>query len=40
MQDYTNQSTGKLLLVDDDHSLVLLLKDYLEFQGYQGPIQN
>jgi DNA-binding NarL/FixJ family response regulator len=35
MKDYTNQFTGKLLLVDDDPSLVLLLKDYLEFQGYQ-----
>jgi DNA-binding NarL/FixJ family response regulator len=35
MQGYTSQSGGKLLLVDDDPSLVLLLKDYLEFQGYQ-----
>jgi DNA-binding NarL/FixJ family response regulator len=35
MQDDTSQSSGKLLLVDDDPRLVLLLKDYLEFQGYQ-----
>jgi DNA-binding NarL/FixJ family response regulator len=35
MQGYTSQSNGKLLLVDDDPSLVLLLKDYLGFQGYQ-----
>jgi DNA-binding NarL/FixJ family response regulator len=35
MQDYTNQTSRKLLLVDDDFSLVFLLKDYLEFQGYQ-----
>jgi DNA-binding NarL/FixJ family response regulator len=35
MQGYTSQSSGKLLLVDDDPSLILLLKDYLEFQGYQ-----
>jgi DNA-binding NarL/FixJ family response regulator len=35
MKNYTNQFTSKLLLVDDDPSLLLLLKDYLEFQGYQ-----
>jgi DNA-binding NarL/FixJ family response regulator len=35
MQDYTNQTNNKLLLIDDDFSLVLLLKDYLEFHGYQ-----
>jgi DNA-binding NarL/FixJ family response regulator len=35
MQDCTNRSRNKLLLVDDDFNLVLLLKDYLEFQGYQ-----
>jgi DNA-binding NarL/FixJ family response regulator len=35
MQGYTSKSSGKLLIVDDDPSLVLLLKDYLEFQGYQ-----
>jgi DNA-binding NarL/FixJ family response regulator len=35
MQDYTSRSSNKLLLVDDDLHLVLLLKDYLELQGYQ-----
>jgi DNA-binding NarL/FixJ family response regulator len=35
MKEYTNQTTCKLLIVDDDFNLVLLLKDYLEFQGYQ-----
>jgi CheY-like chemotaxis protein len=35
MQDHTNRVNNKLLLVDDDFSLVFLLKDYLEFQGYQ-----
>jgi DNA-binding NarL/FixJ family response regulator len=35
MQDCTSRSRNKLLLVDDDFNLVLLLKDYLELQGYQ-----
>jgi DNA-binding NarL/FixJ family response regulator len=35
MQDHANRANNKLLLVDDDFSLVLLLKDYLEFHSYQ-----
>jgi DNA-binding NarL/FixJ family response regulator len=35
MQGHISSSSNKLLLVDDDCHLVLLLKDYLEFQGYQ-----
>jgi DNA-binding NarL/FixJ family response regulator len=35
MQELTNQASNKLLLVDDDVSLISLLKDYLEIQGYQ-----
>ncbi len=35
MQDYISQTGSKLLLVDDDFSLAFLLKDYLEFHGYQ-----
>ena len=26
---------GRLMLVDDDPNLILLVKDYLEFRGYQ-----
>jgi DNA-binding NarL/FixJ family response regulator len=40
MQDHANQTGCKLLLVDDDFSLVFLLKDYLEFQGYQVTVVN
>ncbi|MEB3159993.1 MAG: response regulator transcription factor [Synechocystis sp.] len=29
------KETHRLLLVDDDPNLILLVKDYLEFQGYQ-----
>jgi DNA-binding NarL/FixJ family response regulator len=35
MKECTNRTNSKLLLVDDDPNLVLLLKDYLELQGYQ-----
>jgi DNA-binding NarL/FixJ family response regulator len=35
MPELNNQTSSKLLLVDDDFSLISLLKDYLEFQGYQ-----
>ncbi|AFZ43553.1 two component transcriptional regulator, LuxR family [Halothece sp. PCC 7418] len=30
-----DNETKKLLLVDDDPNLILLVQDYLEFQGYQ-----
>ncbi len=40
MQCYTNRVNNKLLLVDDDCSLTLLLKDYLEFQNYQVTMVN
>ncbi|MBL1209588.1 response regulator transcription factor [Geminocystis sp. GBBB08] len=30
-----NESKQKLLLIDDDPNLILLVKDYLEFNGYQ-----
>uniref|UniRef100_B8HQB1 Two component transcriptional regulator, LuxR family n=1 Tax=Cyanothece sp. (strain PCC 7425 / ATCC 29141) TaxID=395961 RepID=B8HQB1_CYAP4 len=35
IQDRTGDEPKKLLLVDDDPNLVLLVKDYLELQGYQ-----
>jgi DNA-binding NarL/FixJ family response regulator len=35
MKGYTDRIKNKLLLVDDDCSLIFLLKDYLEFQNYQ-----
>jgi DNA-binding response OmpR family regulator len=38
MQGYADRVNNKLLLVDDDCSLTLLLKDYLEFQNYQVTI--
>lgn len=31
----TNNQAKKLLLVDDDPNLILLVQDYLEFQGYE-----
>jgi DNA-binding NarL/FixJ family response regulator len=40
MQGYTNRVNNKLLLIDDDCSLTLLLKDYLEFQKYQVTMVN
>ncbi|WP_069791500.1 response regulator transcription factor [Cyanobacterium sp. IPPAS B-1200] len=35
MKDTQNSSPNKLLLIDDDPNLILLVKDYLEFNGYQ-----
>lgn len=35
MKDNKNKEVKKLLLVDDDPNLVLLVKDYLEYRGYQ-----
>jgi DNA-binding NarL/FixJ family response regulator len=34
MQDTTATESNTLLLIDDDPNLVLLVKDYLELQGY------
>ncbi len=34
MKDNTNKETKKLLLIDDDPNLILLVRDYLEFRGY------
>jgi DNA-binding NarL/FixJ family response regulator len=34
MQDTTDTESNTLLLIDDDPNLVLLVKDYLELQGY------
>lgn len=31
----TNKDNKKLLLIDDDPNLILLVKDYLEFRGYR-----
>ena len=31
----SNSETKKLLLIDDDPNLILLVKDYLEFNGYE-----
>ncbi len=31
----SNTETKKLLLIDDDPNLILLVKDYLEFNGYE-----
>lgn len=36
----TDQDKKKLLLVDDDPNLVLLVKDYLEFRGYEVTAAN
>jgi DNA-binding NarL/FixJ family response regulator len=35
MKASTDRDKKKLLLVDDDPNLVLLVKDYLEFRGYE-----
>ncbi|AFY79179.1 MAG: response regulator transcription factor [Hydrococcus sp. C42_A2020_068] len=35
MKDNSHKDSKKLLLVDDDPNLILLVKDYLEFQGYE-----
>lgn len=35
MQDSNSPERKKLLLVDDDPNLVLLVQDYLEFRGYE-----
>jgi DNA-binding NarL/FixJ family response regulator len=35
MKTSASQDRKKLLLIDDDPNLVLLVKDYLEFQGYE-----
>ena len=34
MKDNANKDTKKLLLIDDDPNLILLVRDYLEFRGY------
>ncbi len=34
MKDNGNKDTKKLLLIDDDPNLILLVRDYLEFRGY------
>ncbi len=35
MKDNSQRDNKKLLLIDDDPNLILLVKDYLEFRGYQ-----
>lgn len=35
MKDSSNKNSKKLLLIDDDPNLILLVKDYLEFRGYE-----
>ncbi|NJN76876.1 MAG: response regulator transcription factor [Synechococcaceae cyanobacterium RL_1_2] len=35
MNQPSDRSTSRLLLIDDDPNLVLLIKDYLEFEGYK-----
>lgn len=35
MKDNHHKNPKKLLLIDDDPNLILLVKDYLEFRGYQ-----
>ncbi|HEY9706154.1 MAG TPA: response regulator, partial [Allocoleopsis sp.] len=30
-----NKDQKRLLLIDDDPNLILLVKDYLEFRGYE-----
>lgn len=35
MSDSLNPQSTKLLLIDDDPNLILLVQDYLEFRGYQ-----
>ncbi len=34
MKDTSTKDNKKLLLIDDDPNLILLVKDYLEFRGY------
>ena len=34
MKDTSQKDNKKLLLIDDDPNLILLVKDYLEFRGY------
>ena len=38
MKENLEQQPTKLLLIDDDPNLILLVQDYLEFQGYQVAI--
>lgn len=35
MKAFNSKNQKKLLLVDDDPNLILLVKDYLEFRGYE-----
>lgn len=35
MQDHSSKTSKRLLLIDDDPNLILLVKDYLEFRGYE-----
>ncbi len=35
MKDANKTESNQLLLIDDDPNLILLVKDYLEFRGYQ-----
>lgn len=35
MKDSSSKDSKKILLIDDDPNLILLVKDYLEFRGYQ-----
>jgi len=35
MKDKKNETSAKLLLIDDDPNLILLVKDYLEFNDYE-----
>ncbi len=35
MKDKTSETSAKLLLIDDDPNLILLVKDYLEFNDYE-----
>ncbi|MEO0867960.1 MAG: response regulator transcription factor [Cyanobacteria bacterium J06642_11] len=35
MKESTNGDPKKLLLIDDDPNLILLVRDYLEFRGYE-----
>ncbi len=35
MKEINSTDQGRLMLVDDDPNLILLVKDYLEFRGYQ-----
>jgi DNA-binding NarL/FixJ family response regulator len=34
-ENHVDNETKQLLLIDDDPNLILLVQDYLEFQGYQ-----